>query len=501
MKRSARGLVGALLCLVGTTSLAGEVELRNASFEEPALAGWQLMTGAQLGSSAPVSEVVLDDTVARTGDASLRFTSTAETRLFRLACQSVPVEGNQRVICSAYARADGARRELKQFRNANLTLSFLGPNGRRLGFHVSSLLLGDRDWTRLVVEAIAPPGAVEAQIGAFCSVSGSWWVDDFELRVDPTLPFDADVRRTTLDALADHLDRSYSYFGFGDRPASAAELLEPARESLLGAPDETAFVDGLAKALGTLRDQHVWIETPRGVLPTYQPATPLRNWNLVVVERALDEVLDRAPTHTTGRVGDVGYLLVKTLRMDAAAQERLRDAVVALDDAERLIIDLRPNSGGNEEIAQWLFGRFTGEPLVYARTELRDPTRPTDDGFGEAYDRTLRPVLPGASDERRVVVLQGGWCMSSAEGALLMARALPNVTTVGRRSRGATGNPRPWAVLPGIVLRSSTWRTLDLEGRQVQDLGVAPDVEIDVVPEVYRDDDPEFRRALELLAE
>ena len=41
-----------------------------------------------------------------------------------------------------------------------------------------------------------------------------------------------------------------------------------------------------------------------------------------------------------------------------------------------------------------------------------------------------------------------------------MARALPAVTTVGVRSRGASANPRPFPVFPDLVLWSSTWRAL-----------------------------------------
>ena len=79
--------------------------------------------------------------------------------------------------------------------------------------------------------------------------------------------------------------------------------------------------------------------------------------------------------------------------------------------------------------------------------------------------------------------------------------ALPNVTTVGRTSRGASGNPQPFDLLPGVVVRASTWQATDLAGRQVQDEGVEPDLPVDVEPRTYAERDAEFEQALELLRE
>lgn len=495
-----RLVTAALLAVVTVVpAVAEEATLANPSFEEPDLVGWSRMTGATLGAQAPASEVVRDGEVARTGEASLRFRSTHETRAFHLAFQQLDVSEHRRVTLSAFARTEDVRREGHQFANANLTLSFVDGRGNRLGFHVSPQLTGDRDWSRLVVQAIAPPGTTRVQLGAFCSLSGTFWVDDFDVRIDPVLPFTAESRDAAVDALLSHLDRTYSYFGFGDRPDDGATLFAPHAEAFAGCADESTFVDLVVDLLADLRDPHVWVQTRRRVRPTVPPVQPLRNWNFHRVDAAMSEELAVGPQFRAAQADGIGYLRVNSFMLDQGAQDALRRAVVALDGARALIIDLRANSGGNEEIAQWLFGRFTESPLAYARNVVRDPTRPAPDGFAPPVDRLLRPVLPGKADPRRVVVLQGGWCMSSAEGALLMAKALPNATTVGRTSRGASGNPQIFDLLPGVIVRASTWQATDLDGRQVQDQGVEPDHAVDVEPRSYAERDAEFEKALELL--
>jgi C-terminal processing protease CtpA/Prc len=88
--------------------------------------------------------------------------------------------------------------------------------------------------------------------------------------------------------------------------------------------------------------------------------------------------------------------------------------------------------------------------------------------------------------------------MSSCEGFLLMARALPTVTTYGVRSRGASANPRPLAVLPDLTLWSSTWRTYPPDSdTTIEGVGVAPEIEVAEAPSKGRD--PVLEAALRAL--
>ncbi len=83
----------------------------------------------------------------------------------------------------------------------------------------------------------------------------------------------------------------------------------------------------------------------------------------------------------------------------------------------------------------------------------------------------------------------------ATEGFLLMMRARPQVRIVGEPSRGASGNPGPFELLPGVTVFASRWRTLTPDGKLLERVGVEPHVRVDVPA----DADPVLDRALELL--
>ena len=100
-------------------------------------------------------------------------------------------------------------------------------------------------------------------------------------------------------------------------------------------------------------------------------------------------------------------------------------------------------------------------------------------------------------DGRRVVVLQGPYCVSSTEGFLMMMRMLPNGTTMGQASRGASGNPAPFELLPGVKVWTSRWRSLTPDGACIEGEGLAPKI---LVEGSHAKSDPTLERALAELA-
>ena len=112
-------------------------------------------------------------------------------------------------------------------------------------------------------------------------------------------------------------------------------------------------------------------------------------------------------------------------------------------------------------------------------------------GSGEVGSRWLEPR--GTRCTGPVVVLTGPACASSNEAFLLMMRA-SGAKLVGERSRGSSGNPRPVELDNGVVLYVPTWQALDADGKPLEGIGIAPDVEVP-----WGGGDPVYDRALELL--
>ena len=75
-----------------------------------------------------------------------------------------------------------------------------------------------------------------------------------------------------------------------------------------------------------------------------------------------------------------------------------------------------------------------------------------------------------------------------------MFAALPNVTLIGKPTRGSSGNPQPVALPNGVDVWFSRWMALTSDGIPIEDNGVQPDIEIG-----HGDGDPTFEKAVQEL--
>ncbi len=501
-RRAAPALAAALLVVGGGVARGEDVALVNAGFED-GLAGWTLVEGARNGGGTSVSAVELDVAVAHGGKAALRLRGDAATARWQMVSQRVAVAEGSRISLRVAARSADVHPQGAQFANANATIAFFDAAGRRLALLGTARLAGDRDWVDLGLEVFAPPGTTHAEVGLFLSSTGTLWFDDVRLATAPADATTRAGRAAAFDALAWHLDRTYPFFGLAGKP-QADELFAKHREAALAAADEGAFVEGLRALLAELRDLHVVLHVRGRAVPTVPPSSAPRVSVAGLVRRLDPATLLRGRNVLAGWIGAgeqrTAYLLVASWQLQESDLALVGRAFEQFAGAERLVLDVRLNGGGDERQAATVAARFADADVVYARSVFRDPTLPGTDGFGPPADRVLAAA---PADERfagRVAVLQGPACVSSTEGFLLMCAALPRVTRVGTPSRGASGNPAPFEVLPGVTVNVSRWRSLTPAGDCIEGVGVAPDVLVTDPPaDAAADADPVLERALDLL--
>ena len=121
-----------------------------------------------------------------------------------------------------------------------------------------------------------------------------------------------------------------------------------------------------------------------------------------------------------------------------AAFERFRNSPA-------LILDVRMNPGGNDSLAFEIAGRFI--PTVTAGS-VRFRNGPSHRDFGAPIQRTVSPR--GAWQYGgQVLLLVGRRCASSNESFIAAMGASPNVTLVGDRTAGSTGNPGTFPLAGG----------------------------------------------------
>lgn len=154
-----------------------------------------------------------------------------------------------------------------------------------------------------------------------------------------------------------------------------------------------------------------------------------------------------------------------------------------------IILDLRSNPGGYLDAAVDVAGEWIGIGTVVIERKST--------GADEKYDSTVRARLAGMPT---VVLVNEG----SASGSEIVAGALQDVkaaTLVGQKTFGK-GSVQDYEELSdGGALKLTIAEWLTPNGRAINKVGIAPDVEVAFKKEDYdADRDPQLEKALELLA-
>jgi C-terminal processing protease CtpA/Prc len=171
-------------------------------------------------------------------------------------------------------------------------------------------------------------------------------------------------------------------------------------------------------------------------------------------------------------------------------------ALEALSDTWGLVMDLRFNGGGGEDLAIRIAGRFHDRERVYSTNRYR--SGPEHDQLGPLLKRTCGPRGPWRY-RGPVVCLVGRKTMSSAESFALMMAQCPQVTTMGDRTAGSSANPRRREFPGGISVTVPQWIDMDPDGNPLDEEGYEPDVVVKARAGDFDDHDPVIDAALKML--
>jgi len=170
--------------------------------------------------------------------------------------------------------------------------------------------------------------------------------------------------------------------------------------------------------------------------------------------------------------GAVGLIRIPTLSA-AAGRDLVAEfdaALAGLLDAPALILDLRGNGGGDSRLGDRMVGRLLDEPVRYGAFDFA--ARMPQHFWMRRFP--LRAVPRGATYDGPVVVLIDTRVMSSGEDMLTALLARGGVTTVGRRTGGASGNPVIVRMPGNVRLRYSTGIGSAADGQPIEGRGYQP---------------------------
>lgn len=173
---------------------------------------------------------------------------------------------------------------------------------------------------------------------------------------------------------------------------------------------------------------------------------------------------------STRLVDGIGY--IEFTNFVAPLKTRLLEAVASMHDAPGLIIDLRGNAGGSDEVGLALAGRLLGQETQLAIVRTR-----TGDDYHFKTKRQHHPYL------RPVVMLLDEQSGSESEQVAVALQERGRVVVIGKRSHGAgmagVGKELPTgAILIYPAGQSRTPKGVVIEGR-----GVIPNIEVSLTRE------------------
>ena len=276
-----------------------------------------------------------------------------------------------------------------------------------------------------------------------------------------------------FDSLWTRFDREYSYFQHKHIDWNALRTIY--RPRALAAGDQTAFIEVIREMLAELHDVHVVLRDPAGrTIPTYDPQT-FTNWSRPVFDayRARANWTQGQSDWGHGVLDGVPYIIIGGW---GSSSIRAADFDMALEryrNAPAMILDVRPNSGGDDSLAFDIAARFTPSTITANYIQFRNGPAHTD--FSPLTPRTVSP-RGSWQYTGRVYLLIGRRCASSNESFIVAMGQLPHVTLAGDRTAGATANPGTFNLANGWTYTVSRWIEFTPDHQVIEDNGIAPDV-------------------------
>ena len=302
--------------------------------------------------------------------------------------------------------------------------------------------------------------------------------------------------RESIDILRQAIDEDYSYRDL--RHVDWPKQFERFTPEMTAAATPLEFARLVARLLEPANDLHLSVEADGQVLYPWNGKVPPANFNLDLLKRIVPGWAEHGHLVATGAFpSGPTYVLIRLWDDDHARDlDAAYEAVRSADANHGLIIDVRPNGGGDEPTAGRFAGCFVDTPRVYGKNENRFGGK-----FHGPYDRALEPNTSGPRYRGKVVVLMGPRCVSSNESFLLMMKTVPGCKLIGARSRGASGNPKPVRLANDVVVNLSSWRDMLPDGTCFEGIGIGADVEVKTTPADFAQRDPVLEAGLGALGQ
>ena len=289
-----------------------------------------------------------------------------------------------------------------------------------------------------------------------------------------------------FDSYWQNFESSYSYFSY--KQINWDSLRTVFRPSAATVSSRDELIGVLRQMSAPLRDVHVWFQHTDGrTLGTYT-SNAVVNWQ----KPAWQAYVNRNGWHQVSTWGyalmdEVGYIAIGSWNTQQVRTAAVDSVLEILRGARALIVDVRMNGGGNDQLAMQVAARFTTQTVPVEHFKFRNG--PGHDNFTALTTRQLAPRGPWQFT-KPVIVLSGRGVFSSNESFISAMRELPHVTIMGDTTGGSSGNPQFFELGGGWSYGVPRWIAYTADLRVIEWNGIPPDIAIPTRPLDFTTTDP-----------
>jgi Peptidase family S41 len=282
-----------------------------------------------------------------------------------------------------------------------------------------------------------------------------------------------------FDQLWEAFDRDYAMFAL--RPeVDWHRLQELYRPKALVSPSTNEFAAVCAEMLRPLRDLHVWVTVAGESVPVFNRPR-IANANPGAHAAILGQLHESGQVQWAVTRDKIGFLAIygwSDQRIPALCHQILEQ----MRNTRGLIVDVRLNGGGSEDLAEEVAGRFLQKEFVYAFSQFRNG--PSHTNLTAKLERRVSPPGPWRYD-RPVVLLIGQKCMSSNESFIAMMSGAHQVTVMGDHTCGSSGNPEIIHLPLDMTVSVPRWIDYLPDGTPLDERGFQPQVPFEPSPGAF----------------
>jgi hypothetical protein len=292
-----------------------------------------------------------------------------------------------------------------------------------------------------------------------------------------------------FDQLWEAFDREYAMFVL--RPeVDWARLREQYRPRALKSKSTVEFANICAEMLRPLRDLHIWLTVAGNDVPVFNRER-VANANPAAFRSIIGDLKSNGRIQWAVASDRIGFVAIYGWN-GAGLAEQFDGLLESMRDTRGLIVDVRLNGGGSEDIAREVAGRFLDEEFVYGYSQFRNGANHTN--LTERYERKVKPRGPWRY-EHPVILLIGQKCMSSSESFVAMMSGAPQVTIMGDHTCGSSGNPKSIKLPLEIAVSVPRWIDYLPDGTPLDEKGFQPKEQFTSSEDSFRGNRDELLKA------